>query len=259
MTPQNFGKLLALILAASISVEAALLSGLFTLNDTLYHGQHLALMALLVSAQLLLWRQLRAQGNPASLAALLFGLGAASTALGDYINSAISGVEPVSLKLTWALLLFGIGYTLYVSVLWRFSSVRLQESGSGLYRWRYAVLLLIMPVNVLAWSTDVAALVRDHALLYYGSFVFNATIYVMMPGFALWYLVASRWSLGAIIVLIGAVWIPFSDLVLFAAWLPGNPAVPSRELYAYNWLLYFGGQVLIAFFPSLVASTPREK
>ena len=44
--------------------------------------------------------------------------------------------------------------------------------------------------------------------------------------------------------MVGAVLIPYSDLVLFRSWLEGgDPDVVSRQLYASNWILYFGGQI----------------
>ena len=63
----------------------------------------------------------------------------------------------------------------------------------------------------------------------------------------------SRWSVGGLLVLVGAVLIPYSDLVLFRSWLEGgDPDVVSRQLYASNWILYFGGQCLMSLFPALV-------
>lgn len=260
MSPADFPKLVAILLATSVGVEVTLLAGVYSLGDGAYHGLHIALMTVLVCAQLALYRRLRTDADPAAPAALALALGAASTGVGDYVNGALSGVEPVSLKLTWALLLFGIGYTLYTITLWRHAGTALAQRGGFFHRWRYAILLPILAGNVMAWFAHVQPGASGHDLLAGGSFVFNATLYVMLPGFALWYLAATGASLGAIVVVIGAILIPYSDLVLFDSWLRGDPAVPARELYATNWIVYFGGQALFSIFPSLLATrSPGEK
>lgn len=253
MRPADFPKLVAALLAGAIALEATLLAGVFRLGDGVYHGLHLAQMATLVVAQLALWRGLRRTGADGAPVALAWAIGAASTAVGDYVNGAVSGVEPVSLKLTWALLLFGIGYTCYTVVLGRHAAFLLRHSGSGLWSWRYRILLLILAFNVFAWFQHVEANAAGRGLLYYGSFVFNATLYVLLPSFAIWYFVATRYATGALLVLIGAVLIPYSDLVLFDSWLRGDPAVPEFDLYAANWIVYFGGQALFSLFPALFA------
>ena len=252
MSPADFPKLVAVLLATAIGIEVSLLAGVYHLDTAPYHLMHLAFMAVLVLGQFALWRHARAAGLPAAGTALALAIGAAFTAVGDFVNGAVSGIEPVSLKLTWALLLFGVGYTLYVATLWRCAAPALRTGAPRLYPWRYAVALVILAGNVAAWLQHVEPGAAGHALLYYGSFVFNATLYVMLPACAAWLAVASRFSLGAIVVLIGAILIPYSDLVLFDSWLRGNPAVPSFELYAYNWIVYFGGQALFATLPSLL-------
>lgn len=253
MSPADFPKLVAVLLAVSIGIEVSLLAGVFHLDTAPYHLMHVALMGALVLGQFALWQHARAARRPEAGAALALAIGAACTAVGDFVNGAVSGIEPVSLKLTWALLLFGTGYTLYVITLWRHAAPALHESAPRLYAWRYAIALVILAGNLLAWFQHVEARVAGHDLLYYGSFVFNATLYVMLPTCALWLAAANRFSLGSIVVLIGAILVPYSDLVLFDSWLRGgDPAVPSFELYAYNWIVYFGGQALFATFPSLL-------
>jgi hypothetical protein len=75
-----------------------------------------------------------------------------------------------------------------------------------------------------------------------------------MPLFAVWYYYSTNWSIRGLIILIGAILIPYSDLILFSSWLKnGNdPAVPGIQLYAYNWILYFGGQALMSMLPSFI-------
>lgn len=253
LLPADFQKLVAALLAGAVALEATLLAGVVHLGDGLYHGLHVAQMATLVLAQLALWRTLRRQGAAAAPAALALAVGAAFTAVGDFVNGAVSGVEPVSLKLSWALLLFGSGYTIYVATLARYAAPRLKRHGGPFFAWRYRVMAIILALNVVAWFRHVAANVAGRDLLCYGSFVFNATIYVALPGLALWYFVAAGRSVGALLVLLGAVLIPYSDLVLFDSWLRGDPAVPAFALYAANWIVYFGGQALFSLFPALLA------
>jgi len=254
MSPIDFPKLVAVLLAVSIGLEVTLLADVYRLDTAAYHGLHLVLMGVLVCGQFAVWRRARRDGLAGAGAALALAIGAASTAVGDFVNGAVSGVEPVSLKLTWALFWFGIGYTLYVMTLLRHAGPVLAAGAPRLYRWRWAIALPFLAGNVLAWFRHVEPGAAGHDLLYYGSFVFNATIYVMLPLFAFWLVLGTRASLGSIVVLIGAALIPYSDLVLFDAWLRGNPAVPAFDLYATNWIVYFGGQALFATFPSLMIS-----
>lgn len=255
MLPADFLKLVAVLVAVSIATEATLLAGIFHLDTGPYHLMHLLWMGVLVCGQLAVYRHARAQSLPGAGAAFALGLGALSTGIGDFVNGAASSVEPVSLKLTWALLLFGIGYALYVVTIYRHAEPALRAASPAAYRSRYLIALAILAGNVFAWLQHVEPHVAGHALLYYGSFIFNATLYVMLPACALWLALATRWSLGSIVVLIGAILIPYSDLVLFGSWLRGgDPAVPSFELYAYNWILYFSGQALFAILPSLLMS-----
>ena len=251
MTPRQSHQFAILLLTASITLETTLLAGLFTLPDALYHGLHLAFMAALVSSQLALYRHADRR-LPGRRFALWFAVGAGFTLIGDYVNGAVSAVQPVSLKLTWALLLFGIGYSLYNLALWRQVS-RLPAPAQNGWLDGPAPALAILALNVVSWFQHVEANLRGHDLLYFGSFVFNATIYMLMPLLAFRFYRRSACSTGGLFVLMGGVLIPYSDLILFASWLRGgDPAVPDFTLYAFNWIVYFGGQVLMSRFPALV-------
>lgn len=258
MAPATFFKTAACLVAVSITTEATLLAGVFELGTTPYHLFHLLLMVVLVGSQAAVWLRARKLGAVAGLA-LLFAIGAFSTGIGDFVNGAASGIEPVSLKLTWALLLFGIGYTLYSVALWKHNDPILKQSSSRFASARYLIAVPILAFNVYSWFDHVHSAVDGHELLMYGSFIFNATIYVALPLFALWFFYNSGWSLGGLVVLIGAILIPYSDLILFESWLKdGDPAVPSFALYAINWIVYFSGQVLIACFPALAIESQQS-
>lgn len=252
MSPKNFMLVVVALLASSVALEIALLAGVFNLGDYPYHGVHLALMGLLAGNQFALFFYGRRHGVKHHLA-LFFAVGACLTATGDFVNSAISQIEPVSLKLTWALLLFGAGYTLYTFALWQHNNGVLRGGSSAFARYRYLIALPILAINVVGWFMHVGPNVEGFELLSYGSFMFNATIYVLMPTFAFWFFYNTGRSVGGLIVLVGALLIPFSDLILFSSWLRGgDPAVPAFELYAFNWIVYFGGQAMISIFPALV-------
>ncbi len=256
MRYDNHVRFLIVLLAGSITLEVTLLAGIHHFSDALYHGIHLALMAAVVGLQLTLFFQTE-QGSTARRYALWLGLGAFATGIGDYVNSALSHVEPVSLKLTWAMLLFGIGYVIYSYTLWHHCR-GIRTPGTRFDRLRYLIALPILALNVGCWVMSVQQNVAPHALLCYGSFVFNATIYVALPTLALWNFFYSRQSLLALGVLIGAILLPYSDLILFATWLTGDPPVPAFHLYAYNWILYFSGQALFALFPAQVMREARR-
>jgi len=90
--------------------------------------------------------------------------------------------------------------------------------------------------------------------------VFNASIYVLMPLLAIRDCQRSDYSSGGLIVVIGSLLIPYSDLILFNSWLKGgDPAVPTLALYAINWIVYFGGQVLISRFPALALEAEARR
>ncbi|MDY6822348.1 MAG: glycoside hydrolase family 3 N-terminal domain-containing protein [Thermodesulfobacteriota bacterium] len=61
------------------------------------------------------------------------------------------------------------------------------------------------------------------------------------------------------IILIAGVFLPYSDLILFDSWLPGNPDHPDRELYAYNWMIYFNGQCLMSLLPAFLRFADGNK
>lgn len=254
MTPKRFTLVAIVLASASIAFEAAALSGLVDVGTDAYHSIHVALMAALVISQFALFLHGRGR-RPEARLALFFAVGAAFTMVGDFFNGAVSGVEPVSHKLTWALLWFGTGYVLYVAALWMHNEPILRQSESAFAKYRYAFVLPVLAVNVAGWLMHVGPNVEDFELLRYGSFVFNATIYVALPVLGLWFFRNTGWSAGGLVVLIGAIFIPYSDLVLFSSWLgDGDPAVPSFRLYAYNWIVYFTGQVMVAVFPALAMS-----
>lgn len=258
MTPERHIKVVIALVAVSVMVEVNVLAGLATLGEAAYHGWHLVLMAAVLVAQLALHRS-----TPASVEqrryALWFAAGLGCTMVGDFVNSAISGVEPVTRKLSVALVLFGAGYGLYCAALWHHHRAHLSAHPVERPSRRYLVLLLIAALNVATWFAQVRGTVEVSDVLTYGSFAFNVTIYVALPAFALWYAVNTRWSIGGLVVLVGAILIPYSDLVLFRSWLAdGNPDVPSQDLYAANWILYFSGQCLMSLFPALVLVAARS-
>ena len=240
------------LLALSVGFEIGVITGLYKPSDAVYHTGHLLLITALVCSQIWAWRIQRHQVKQHW--GLWFAVGTLSTLIGDYVNSAVSGVTPVSAKLSWALLWFGIGYTLYSVALLRHARATPIKAG---------VLLLIIALiglfNSLAWFKDIAALVAFAPVLYYGTFIFNLTIYVAMPLGALLFYRNTGYSTGGLVVLIGALLVIFSDLILFAAWMPGNPDVASMLLYAANWVLYFGGQGLVSLFPVLAAEHDRAQ
>lgn len=253
MMPDSFEKCIAVLLGVSLAIEAAVISGFAKLPVGVYHPIHLLLMAGLLLGVLLLYRQRRATRAPDAPVALLFAVGLAFTAVGDYVNSPLSGIEPVTTKLTWALLLFGLGYSCYVAGMWKGLSLLGGPGWRGRLLW---LIPLILVGNVATWFRYVSGLVADHPLLYYGSFVFNATLYVVLPWLAIRYLIMSRFALGAVVVMVGAVFVAYSDLVLFTTWLVQPAGEPiTAVLYASNWLVYFGGQCLVnVFTPSLAAA-----
>ena len=267
MTPQQHIKWVGGLLAASVAAEVNLLAGLERLGEGAYHALHLGLMVAVVASLWWLSWSNRSTSRHATTSGWM-ALGMAFTALGDHVNGPVSGVEPVSLKLTWALLLFGVGYTMYVAMLWRHDRIIAAQRRNGSGWWRYGLAIPVAVLNLLLWLEHVEPGVRAHPLLNHGSLVFNLTLYVAMPVLAMRYFINSRWSIGGLVVLIGGVWIPYSDLILFGSWLLEgvDPAVPVFQLYAYNWVVYFGGQVLMAMFPALLmmeeadeASSPASR
>jgi len=257
MTPNNHIKLTSSLLVVSITLEITLLAELFSISDAFYHSLHVLFIAIVVMSQLSLYITNKSDKGFHQFA-LLFAVGMAFTGVGDYVNGAISHVQPVSLKLTWAMVLFGAGYTLYCIALWQHA--QMVKAKNGAIAKRYLIAIPFAIVNVVSWFTHVEHNVQAMDLLYYGSFVFNLTIYVALPMFAAWYFFDSKWSIGGLLVFLGALLIPYSDLILFGSWLRnGDPAVPSFPLYAYNWILYFSGQVLTSMFPAIVLDADDRK
>jgi len=249
--PQRHIQFTIIILTLSIALEITFLAGIITVSAALYHCLHMLFMASLIGSQLALF--FSSKGAPQRNTALWFATGTSLTAVGDFINSAISPVQPVSLKLTWALALFGAGYAIYNAVLWQYNNRLLKRSDTPFAKYRYLLALPVLAVNVLSWCQHVQGNLQGLGLLRYGSFVFNATIYVLMPTLGLWFFYNRRKSTSGLMVLLGTLLIPYSDLILFGSWLRGgNPAAPSFQLYAYNWILYYAGQVLISLFPAIV-------
>lgn len=252
MTPRLFSSCLAGVLAGSLALEAALLSGLTSLPAPVYHLIHLGLMAGLLAMTLALYRDRRRCGGADAAVVLLFAAGLVFTAVGDFVNSALSGVDPVTHKLRWALLLFGLGYACYTAGMLRGLALPTVARPVPRLWWLIPVILVI---NVTAWISHVHSRVQGDAILTYGSFVFNATLYVVLPWLAIRYLVWRRFAPDAVLVAIGSVLIPFSDLVLFNTWLGQPDGAPvSLTSYSSNWILYFGGQCLINVFPSALAA-----
>lgn len=255
MSPRLMNQLAILLLTLSIAMEVSLLSGLRTLSTPLYHSAHLLLMATLVAAQLALF--LTADKHlPSRQYALWFAIGTAFTAAGDYVNGAMSAIQPVSLKLTWAMLLFGIGYGLYIFALWHHKK---QTQGSGPSGGIWLV-LLFLGINAGSWLRDVEPNLQGlGGLLYNGSFIFNATLYVLMPVLSFRFYQRSGYSTGGLLICMGGILIPYSDLILFNAWLRGgNPPVADLAMFAHNWILYFGGQVLMTQFPALAMAADAQ-
>ena len=255
-----FPRLAGLLLAASITLEITVLAGIINLGTVAYNLQHMALLMAILVMQGAIYRHARAHDHPHAVVALLFTLGTASTLVGDVINGGLTPIGPVSVKLSWALLWFGLGYGAYVLAMGRVLSQQLCNEVPWWRRWRYLPVPVILVVNVLSWYGHVYPRVEGHALLTYGSFVFNATLYVLMPLFALWYVALEKASAKSLAVLVGAIWIPYSDLVLFDTWLRnGDIAVASTELFAINWIVYFGGQCLLGMFPAFVLMVPPDR
>lgn len=252
-------KLLTVLVAGSVAVECGVLSGLWPLPVGVYHLIHLLLMATLLAATLALHRHRKSHGAADSSVPLWFAGGLAFTAVGDYVNSALSAVDPVSPKLNWALLFFALGYSCYVAGMWK--GLALLAGGRTIVsRPLWLLLPVILLMNVITWITRVHGLVAAHPILTWGSFVFNATLYVLLPWLGIRYLVARRFSVDAVVVMAGVAFIIYSDLVLFDSWMKlaeGSP-IPTA-LYAANWILYFGGQCLTNVFPSALAKALDDR
>lgn len=258
MAPANTLKCLVALLAASLAIESAVVSGLVKPPVPAYHALHLALMAGLLGITLALWQGCRGKRDGEASVVLLFAAGLAFTFVGDYVNSALSGIEPVTAKLSWALLLFGLGYSCYIAGAAKGLAALQASSHARTPRWVWGLIPLILAVNVAGWFTSVADRVQPNPVLSYGSFAFNATLYVALPWLAIRYLLARRFGLDAVAVVLGAILLPFSDLVLFNTWLAEPPGTPiSLTLYSSNWIVYFTGQCLMNVLPAAVVLARR--
>ena len=252
LAPARATQVALTLLAASITIEVTLLAGLTALDTRIYHLLHLALMAALIINQVWLYKS--SEGNPHRRYAAWVAVGLISTGVGDYVNGALSPVRPVSTKLTWALLLFGIGYAIYVAVLAsyrRSSSVGSLDGSTG---W-IALGAPSFVLNLLAWVVVVRPQVVAYPLLAIGSLVFCLTLYVALPAFGQALYRQSGFAPVGLALVFATILIPYSDLVLFGTWLDGNPDVASFPLYACNWVLYFSGQALFSVFPPWAISS----
>ena len=105
MNAKNYIKLVCLTVAATLLFEMSLLAGVETVSERIYQTVHLLSMGVLITGQILLLYTLKAN-NPDKRYIILATCGLISTGIGDYVNSSLSAVTPVSSKLTFALLVF---------------------------------------------------------------------------------------------------------------------------------------------------------
>jgi len=258
MNAKNYIKLVCLTVAATLLFEMSLLAGVETVSERIYQTVHLLSMGVLITGQILLLYTLKAN-NPDKRYIILATCGLISTGIGDYVNSSLSAVTPVSSKLTFALLVFGIGYVLYIINLC--SAVK-EADPSRKIQTKYVLLLsaVVLMINMVSWNIHLVSLVEGFFLFSYGGFVFNVTIYVAMPVAGVLYGYKTGWSIPGWIIIIASFFLPYSDLILFDSWLVGNPDYPARELYAFNWVIYFGGQCLMSLLPAfMVGFIPRKE
>jgi hypothetical protein len=256
----NYYKLVTTVLTVSFVIEVVNLSGLLNLNSNTYHALHLVFMGALVVGQLMLYRKLKSMGKN-SIYALLVALGLIFTGIGDFVNGELSSVLLVSDKLTIALFLFGTGYILYLCALFIFTNYYFKNNKEEAFaKYRYLIIIPIALANIDAFNKYVDHNLNAFPFLHHGAFIFNATIYVLMPAMGMWCYYISKWSTLGLIVLIGTVLIPFSDLVLFNTWFVNgkNPQSVDVKLYATNWIVYFGGQALFSIFPSFASNNANN-
>jgi len=138
MTTKNYIQIASITLLASVIFEITLLAGLASVSDKLYHYLHIFLMLVLIFSQILLYKSLK-KNNLMAKYALWFALGMGLTAIGDYVNGANSCVEPVSDKLTWALLLFGAGYVIYNFILWNYTNNIISKKPTTFSKYKYLI------------------------------------------------------------------------------------------------------------------------
>ena len=229
----------------------SLLAGLEAVPDPGYQIVHLFSMGLLIAGQFLLMRHFRQKGLSVKVPALT-AAALVCTGIGDLVNGTLIGITPVSTKLAFALFLFGAGYLMYNYNLWH----AIRTTGDPSRKMPLAALICLVVValinNVASWFIYIDELVRDFTLLHYGGLGFNATIYVALPVLSIYYAYKTGWAIHGWIIIIAGVFLPYSDLILFDSWLPRNPNHPGRDLYAYNWMVYFNGQCLMSLLPSFL-------
>ncbi len=245
----TYTTLLLSTLALSVIAEVLWMGHISRPPTTIYHLWHIALMLVVLGVRLAYQKHLAprvARYTRLLIAGMVF------CTAGDVINSAISGVEPITRKLFFAIFLFGAGYSFYVFALYHFALPVLRERGGIGYRLRWVVVAVTALANMAGWTSYVRPGVAGNRFLEVGSFIFNLTIYSLLIGLCVWYFWGRRLSLPALPVMVGGALLPISDLYLFHTWLAPdqNPAVPVFEFYAANWILYFGGQVLFALLPA---------
>lgn len=243
-----------LCLTVSVVTELSMLSGIISIENKLYFSWHIILMGLLIALQVLFCHYLT-KNNVNYKYSLLLAIGMIFTAIGDYVNSGISSVEPVSNKLTMAVFLFGTGYILYNYILCSYTYKLLQnKKRDALIKYRYLMAIPLLMINLISWFTYIENNLKNFEFLHHSAFVFNATIYVAMPLFAMWYYYLTHWSIHGLIIAIAAFLIPYSDLVLFGSWMKDgqNPAFASIQNYSTNWILYYSGQALMSMLPAFI-------
>ncbi len=241
----------------SIAVEASVLAGIIRIEQGGYYFTwHIVLMGILILAQILMHLG-QGRGTWSGKCSLLFAVAMSFTAVGDYVNSGMSSVEPLSNKLTMAVFLFGTGYVGYNYLLFMCPRDLSRKLSLKI------VLLSALPIlitNLVFWFVFVENNLKPFPFLHHSAFVFNLTIYAAMPLFALRYYHSTGWGPSGLAVILAGVLIPYSDLVLFGSWFKGgqNPLVAGIDLYAANWLVYYSGQGLMSMLPAFVALKESE-
>jgi hypothetical protein len=243
-TVRRSTQLAAGVFALSGAYEGLILAGLETPGDRGYSAYHLICMALLFASSLWVFTQERRNAAAVPPIIGLVTVGLFFTGIGDFVNSSISPVETPHQKLTWSPLWFGLGYSAYVA----FLVVEFTKIPAEMHKRAWAALAVAAPIlliaNYLSWSSRIEPLVSQHGILKTGSLIFLATLYVALPALAAAVFVGSHGSSEALVLLIGAGLLPFSDLILFTTWLPEGEGPASLPKYALNWIFYFGGQAL---------------
>lgn len=241
-----------LLLVGAFAFEAATLGGLVEPSTTVYHLVHLAEIVLLVAAQVALGR-----AAPPGRRGLvhLMTVGLVLCGVGDFFNSALGPRHVVSTRLTFALVFFGVGYVLYVVAIARSLGGTRTAATARTGPSPVGVLGGALVVNVVAWVLVVLPHLHGHAVLMAGSLLFTVTIYVALPGLGQLAYLRSGCATAALPLLVGSMFIPLSDLLLFPTWLPGNPVDVPLDLYISNWFLYFGAQALMVVATARISTT----